>query len=80
MVEDFWEITRNPTFDIDESVTKLDFFVHFSSQVLYPKLSFEYFLGVGANHLTATRKDVARDFSGRNRNGISENKSTKLIL
>jgi len=80
IVEDFGEITRNPTYDVDESITKLDFVVHFGSQILYPKLSLEYFVGVGASNETSIRQDIGRDAIGRNGNGLSETKSTKLLL
>jgi hypothetical protein len=78
--EDFGELTRNSTYDVDESITRMDFLVHFGSQVLYPKLSLEYFVGIGASNATEIRQDLGRDDFARNRNGLSETKSTKLIL
>lgn len=80
ILENFGDIIRNPTFDVNESVTSLDFLVHFGNQVLYPKLSLEYFVGVGAGNISATRQDIGIDGTGRNRNGLTESKSTKLLL
>ena len=74
------EINRSSDFDVNESVEYLDFVVHYGYQVLYPKLSLEYFLGLGARKENAIRQDLGIDVSGINRNGTTEINMTSLLF
>ncbi|HMT54964.1 MAG TPA: hypothetical protein PKC06_17050 [Saprospiraceae bacterium] len=74
------EIIREASYSTDESVKNIDLLVHYGTQVLYPKLTTEYFIGLGARLETANRQDLGIDSSGVNRNGIAEIKKTTFLL
>lgn len=53
----------------NEYIRSLDLMVHYGSQYLYPKLTLEYFLGVGARLNNSLRQDIGRDGQGLYQNG-----------
>jgi hypothetical protein len=73
-------IVRLSDFDVNESISNIDFIVHYGLQILYPKLSLEYFVGVGARKENIVRQDLGVDNAGFNRNGTSKINSTSLLL
>lgn len=52
-----------------ESDKNIDFSIRYGYQVLYPRLSLEYFAGVGIRNTKNTRQDIGIDANGIYRNG-----------
>jgi len=63
-----------------EYVKNFDLLVHYGSQSLYPKLSFEWFLGAGIRFRNNLRQDVGYDSSLVSANGERTFKDKKFRL
>ncbi len=71
-------LERAPNEYQPEKVKSIDFGVQYGYQTIYPKLTFEWFAGVGARISNNLRQDIGRDLDGNYGNGASEFKSRKF--
>ena len=64
----------------DEHIKNLDIVVQYGNQTLYPKLSFEWFIGAGIRFRNNMRQDVGYNEFFLAQNGVREYKDKKLRL
>lgn len=80
IIDDGNGYTRSPEFTFNEKVNYLDYLVRLNNQTLYPKLSFEYFIGGGIRSENSTRQDIGFDSFGVAGNGSVNIKSSQFIF
>jgi hypothetical protein len=67
-------------FTFEEHFQTIDFSIQYGIQKLYPKLTAEYFIGLGIRSVSLIRQDIGIDEMGIQRNGAYTESGSKFLI